>query len=57
MGGVIQSYDVILFYVLDDGEKRLQLFAPWSPALGLIGNIYFFYQCKNRIKNGDGWEC
>jgi hypothetical protein len=31
-------------------EFRLQLFAPWPPALGLIGNIYFFlsYQEANR---------
>ena len=25
-----------------DNEFRLQLFTPWAPALGLVGNIYFF---------------
>ena len=41
-GGVIDSYSVYLFYVLDENQPRLQLFAPWPPALGLVGNIYFF---------------
>jgi hypothetical protein len=40
-GGVSDSYIVYLFYVVDDNLPRLQLFAPWPPALGLIGNIYF----------------
>jgi hypothetical protein len=40
-GGVSDSYRIYLFYVLDEYQPRLQLFAPWPPALGLIGNIYF----------------
>ncbi|MBW4641972.1 MAG: O-antigen ligase family protein [Goleter apudmare HA4340-LM2] len=40
-GGVSDSYSIYLFYVLDEYQPRLQLFAPWAPALGLIGNIYF----------------
>ncbi len=40
-GGVSDSYRIYLFYVLDENQPRLQLFAPWPPALGLIGNIYF----------------
>lgn len=40
-GGVLDSYSVYLFYVLDEHQPRLQLFAPWPPALGLVGNIYF----------------
>ena len=41
-GGVSDSYRVYLFYVLDEYQPRMQLFAPWPPALGLVGNIYFF---------------
>ncbi|MEH1816779.1 MAG: O-antigen ligase family protein [Nostoc sp.] len=40
-GGVIDSYKVHLFYVFDENEPRLQLFAPWPPALGFVANIYF----------------
>ncbi|WP_199349428.1 O-antigen ligase family protein [Nostoc flagelliforme] len=40
-GGVIDSYKIYLFYVIDENQTRLQLFAPWPPALGLVGNIYF----------------
>ncbi|GAB1545034.1 hypothetical protein NUACC21_77100 [Scytonema sp. NUACC21] len=40
-GGVRNSYEVYLFHILDDGQKRMQLFAPWPPALGMIGNLYF----------------
>ena len=40
-GGVSDSYRVYLFYVLDENHPRLQLFAPWPPALGLVANIYF----------------
>lgn len=41
-GGVAGSYKVFLFYVLDDLQPRILLFAPWAPALGLTGSIYFF---------------
>lgn len=40
-GGVSDSYRVYFFYVLDEYQPRMQLFAPWPPALGLVGNIYF----------------
>ena len=34
----------VSFYGLEaeSQELRLSLFAPWAPALGLLGNIYFF---------------
>lgn len=36
-------YNVALYSIeYGTGELRLFLFAPWGPALGLIGNIYFF---------------
>lgn len=36
---------------VDNGTVRMALIAPWSPALGLIGNIYFFlaFQEKNAV--------
>lgn len=41
-GGGTLFYDVKLFgSVLDVSEKRLQMIAPWPPALGLVGNIFF----------------
>lgn len=41
-GGGTIFYDVKIFgSLLDVGEKRLQMIAPWPPALGLIGNIFF----------------
>jgi hypothetical protein len=30
------------------GEFRLQLFAPWAPALGLVGNLCFWIICQER---------
>jgi hypothetical protein len=52
LGGDDMYYTVnLLFQEASYGEGfRLQLFAPWAPALGLVGNIYFFlaYQETNR---------
>ena len=36
------DYGVSLYLLEDGGGFRLALFTPWAPALGLIGNIYFF---------------
>lgn len=42
-GGGEIFYEVnVLGTILDNNELRLQLFAPWPPALGLIGNLYFW---------------
>ena len=41
LGGIVESYEVVFFYVIDEGKVRLQLFAPWAPALGMLGNLYF----------------
>lgn len=37
-------YYTVSLYVVDSDANgiRLQLFAPWAPALGLVANIYFF---------------
>jgi hypothetical protein len=41
-GGGSLYYEVRVFgAVLDVGEKRLQMIAPWPPALGLVGDIFF----------------
>jgi hypothetical protein len=41
-GGGTLYYDVKLFgAVIDVTEKRLQMIAPWPPALGLVGDIFF----------------
>lgn len=40
-----------LGYVFDQGtEARLTLFTPWAPALGLVGNVYFFLACEESDK-------
>jgi hypothetical protein len=44
-------YDVNVFLGQIDGEQlRLTLFTPWAPALGLVGNIFFWlaFQEENR---------
>lgn len=53
-GGVSDSYSIYFFYVLDENQPRLQLFAPWPPALGLVGNIYFFL-AKQEIDQKWRW--
>lgn len=41
-GGGTLYYDVKIFgAVIDVSEKRLQMIAPWPPALGLVGDIFF----------------
>jgi hypothetical protein len=40
-GGGHIFYDINLYQIdADNGQVRLTLFAPWAPALALIGNIY-----------------
>lgn len=43
-------YSVHLYYLENNTQVRMLLFAPWAPALGLIANVYFFlaYQESNR---------
>jgi hypothetical protein len=41
-GGGSLYYEVKIFgSVIDVSEKRLQMIAPWPPALGLVGDIFF----------------
>lgn len=52
LGGNNENYYNVRLYEIDliSGATRLSLFAPWPPALGLLGNIYFFlaYQESDR---------
>lgn len=41
-GGGAHVSTINLCYVLDVDEVRLVLFTPWSPALGLVGNMYLW---------------
>lgn len=47
-GGDIEHYRVIVIQTVI-GE-RLQLFAPWSTALGMAANIYFLFACQETNK-------
>jgi hypothetical protein len=50
-GGGTLFYDVKLFgSVLDISEKRLQMIAPWPPALGLVGDIFFCICLREKNK-------
>ncbi len=47
-----EFFDVSLYEIdPDSGSLRYRLFAPWGPALGLMGDIYFFFawQETNRF--------
>ncbi|WP_236739165.1 O-antigen ligase family protein [[Phormidium ambiguum] IAM M-71] len=52
IGGVGAEYYNILLYIRDSdtGKTRLYLFTPWAPALGMVGNIYFFLVCQEANK-------
>jgi hypothetical protein len=50
-GNGADYYNVVLYgFEEETHQTRLQLFAPWPPALGLIANIYFLlaYQESNK---------
>lgn len=42
-GGDFYNVKILGYTSSFTGENRLQLFTPWAPALGLIGNIYFWF--------------
>ncbi len=50
-GNDVTLYNVVLYgFEKDTNENRLQLFAPWPPALGMVGVIYFFLACQESHK-------
>ncbi len=40
-GGSLYNVNLLYQYDSEGGQTRLFLFAPWAPALGMIGNMYF----------------
>jgi hypothetical protein len=56
VGGPGPEFFELMLYEIDpsNGQPRWRLFAPWAPALGFVGNVYFFMalQEKNRL-----WRC
>lgn len=44
LGGIGDAYYRVQLYEIDPetGGLRLDLFTPWAPALGLVGNIFFW---------------
>ena len=51
LGGGKLFYTVhILGTVFDVDTTRFVMNAPWSPALGLLGNIYFFLCLQEKVK-------
>ncbi|MEI2580823.1 O-antigen ligase family protein [Scytonema sp. PRP1] len=50
-GNGVEYYNVVLYgFEEDTNQTRLQLFAPWPPALGLVANIYFLLACQESDK-------
>ncbi len=50
-GNGAEYYSVVLYgFEEETNQTRLQLFAPWPPALGLIANIYFLLVCQEPNK-------
>jgi hypothetical protein len=50
-GNGAEYYNVVLYgFEEETNQTRLQLFAPWPPALGLIANIYFLLACQESNK-------
>jgi len=51
IGGLSDVFYTVRLYVSDsESSIRLYLFAPWAPALGLVGNIYFYLACYESNK-------
>ncbi|MDJ0713340.1 MAG: O-antigen ligase domain-containing protein [Prochloraceae cyanobacterium] len=43
-------FDVSLYEINLEGEIRQRLFAPWGPALGFVGNVYFAMALREKNK-------
>lgn len=49
-GGNALLYNVQFYFMEDGSTPRMLLFAPWSPALGLVANVYFFIAYQESHK-------
>lgn len=47
IGGNSERYYAISPYVIQSGETRLFLFAPWAPALAFACNVHFFLSSRD----------
>ena len=50
IGGPGDDFFAPSFYELDpeNGQPRWRLFTPWAPALGFMGNVYFFLALQEK---------
>lgn len=49
LGGVGDlPFHVRLYFLEYDGGVRFSFFGPWAPAIGLVGNIYFFLALQEK---------
>ncbi len=50
VGGPGPEFFEFMLYEIDpsNGQPRWRLFAPWAPALGMVGNIYFFLSLQEQ---------
>lgn len=50
-GNDVSLYNIVLYgFEEETNANRLQLFAPWPPALGMVGCVYFFLACQEPNK-------
>jgi hypothetical protein len=55
IGGPGPEFFALSLYEIDPGSglPRWRMFAPWAPALGLVGNLYFVFATQERHR---GWR-
>ncbi|RUT06107.1 hypothetical protein DSM106972_033130 [Dulcicalothrix desertica PCC 7102] len=50
-GNDVSLYNIVLYgFEEETNANRLQLFAPWPPALGMVACVYFFLACQEPNK-------
>lgn len=55
VGGAGDLFFQVRFYAIDgEGNPRWSFFAPWGPAAGMMGNIYFFLSLQEKNFR---WKC
>jgi hypothetical protein len=50
VGGPGPEFFELMLYEIDpgNGQPRWRLFAPWAPALGFVGNVYYFLALNEK---------
>ncbi|MCT7983240.1 O-antigen ligase domain-containing protein [Laspinema sp. A4] len=54
-GGSLYNVNLLYQYDSEGGQTRMFLFAPWAPALGMIGNMYFAIVQQEQDKKWRWW--